>query len=167
MKPIRIVSVFAAALLLTAVCGDGSAPADAAQRPGRVCPDPSRPCPGFKPHDLSFVLPRDGTARPDDRSEPFFAVILRSGPRCSIADEQRRAAQLLFPRNKVFSQRFECDDDVENNITYTNVNASAGFLAVHAGATRESADALLARVRATRRFPGANLRRMQVIRVHP
>jgi hypothetical protein len=163
MKPIRVLSIAASALFLAAARGDG------AQRPGTVCPDPARPCPGFRPHDLSFVLPRDGTARADDRSEPFFAVILRSGPRCSVAEEERRAAQLLFPRRKVFSQRFECDDDVENNITYTNVSASAAFLAVHAGATRAGADAdaVLARVRATRRFPGANLRRMQVVRVHP
>jgi hypothetical protein len=167
MKPIRVLSFAASALLPIAMCGDGPAPADAAQRPGAVCPDPARPSPGFAPHDLSFVLPRDETARADDRSDPFFAVILRSGPRCSISEEQRRAAQLLFARNKVFSQRFECDDDVENDITYTNVSASAVFLAVHAGGTRATADALLARVRATRRFPGANLRRMQVVRVHP
>jgi len=161
MKPIRVLTIAASALLLATARGDG------AQRPGAVCPDPARPCPGFRPHDLSFVLPRDAAARADDRSEPFFAVILRSGPRCSIAEEQRRAAQLLFPRNKVFSQRFECDGDVENNITYTSVSASAAFLALHAGSTRAAADAALARVRATRRFPGANLRRMQVVRVHP
>ncbi len=89
MKPIRVVSAFASALLLAAARGDGAQPA------GTVCPDPARPCPGFKAHDLSFVLPRGGTARAEDRSHPFFAVLLRSGPRCSITEEQRRAAQLL------------------------------------------------------------------------
>lgn len=135
--------------------------------PGRVCPDPAHPCAGFRPHDLSFVLPAGGAARAEDRSAPFYAVVLRSAPRCALGERERRAAQALFPRNKVFATRFECDGDVENNVTYTGVDARHGFLAVYAGDTRAAADAALARVRATGRFPGANLRRMQVVRVHP
>ena len=135
--------------------------------PGRVCPDPARPCAGFRAHDLSFALPAGGAARAEDRSAPFYAVVLRSGPQCSIGERERTRAQALFPRSKVFATRFECDGDVENNVTYTGVDARHGFLAVYAGATRARADSALARVRATGRFPGANLRRMQVVRVHP
>lgn len=169
MKPIRLLLVLAFSLLLLGMRGESRALAveSASQPAGRVCPDPARPCPGFREHDLSFVLPRGETARDEARSEPYFAVILRSGPRCSITERERRAAQALFPRNKVFSQRFECDDDVGNNVTYTSVNPAVGFLAVYAGGTRERANAFLATVRATGRFPGANLRRMQVVYVYP
>jgi hypothetical protein len=94
-------------------------------------------------------------------------VILRSGPRCTVGEPERLAAQARFPGRKVFATRFECDDGVENNVTYTGVDARYGFLAVYAGATRAQADATLALVRATARFPGANLRMMRVVRVHP
>jgi hypothetical protein len=139
----------------------------ASQRPGRVCPDPAHPCAGFRAHDLSFVLPRGGVARAEARSDSFYAVILRSAPRCSIPERDRVAAQRLFPARKVFSQRFECDDDEENNVSYTGVNASRAFLAVHAGATRREAAATLSAVARTGRFPGANLRRMQVVYSYP
>ena len=139
----------------------------ASQRTGSLCPDPAHPCAGFRAHDLSFVLPRDGVARAEVRSDLFYAVILRSGPRCSIPERDRAAVQRLFPRRKVFSHRFECDDDVENNVTYTAVNPSLAFLAVYAGRTREQAGATLAAVTRSGRFPGANLRRMQVVFVYP
>lgn len=155
---LRVVCALAAAALLS-----GAAPT---QREGAVCANPARPCTGFQAHDLSFVLPRGEAARAEARSQPFFAVILRSGPRCSIPEADRRAAQTRL-RNKVFSQRFECDGDVENNVTYTGVAANTAFLAVYAGRTRAEAVAYLERVRATGRFPGANLRRMQVVYVYP
>ncbi|SOD03437.1 hypothetical protein SAMN05216486_11325 [bacterium JGI 053] len=139
----------------------------ASQRPGRVCPDPAHPCAGFRAHDLSFVLPTGGVARAEARSDSFYAVILRSAPRCSIPERDRVAAQRLFPARKVFSQRFECDGDIENNVSYTGVNASHAFLAVHAGATRSQGEATLAAVNRTHRFPGANLRRMQVVYNYP
>lgn len=138
----------------------------AGRAPGRVCPDPARPCPGFKAHDLSFALPAAGAARAEDRSAPFYAVILRTVPRCAVGERERLAAQAQFPGRKVFATRFECDEDAENNVTYTGVDARYGFLAVYAGDSRAQADSALARVRATGRFPGANLRRMRVVRVH-
>lgn len=152
-------AALAAALLVAGLAG-------AAQRTGRVCGDPARPCPGFRAHDLSFVVPADG-ARAEDRSLPFYAVILRSGPRCSIAERHRVAAQAVFPRRKVFSGRFECDGDAENNVRYTGVDARHAFLAVYAGDTPAAARRILAEVSAAGRFPGANLRRMQAVRVHP
>ncbi|HEV7588551.1 MAG TPA: hypothetical protein VGO40_10585 [Longimicrobium sp.] len=139
----------------------------ASQRTGRVCPNPAHPCAGFRAHDLSFVLPTDGVARAEARSDSLYAVILRSAPRCSIPERDRVAAQRLFPGRKVFSQRFECDDDIENNVSYTGVNPSRAFLAVYAGATRPQADATLAAVARTHRFPGANVRRMQVVFNYP
>jgi len=132
-----------------------------------VCADPAKPCAGFKPHDLSFALPRDGVPRAEVRSAPFFAVILVSGAPCRVTERERAEAQALFPEAKVFSARFECDGDVENNVTYTNVDPKAGFLAVHAGSDRAAADAMLARVKATGRFQGANVRRMEAVFVYP
>ncbi|HYJ80051.1 MAG TPA: hypothetical protein VEW03_10640 [Longimicrobiaceae bacterium] len=102
-------------------------------------------------------------ARDEFRSVPFYAVILRTAAPCAISERERLAAQARFPRSKVFAGRFQCDDDIENNVSYTNVNARYGFMAVYAGATREQAAAFLRRVQATRRFPGANLRRMQAV----
>jgi hypothetical protein len=157
-------ALLAAAVLLA---GTSAAAAAGIQRAGRVCPDPAHPCAGFGPHDLSFVLPRGGTARAQARSDGFYAVILRSGTACSIPEADRVAAQALFPGRKVFSQRFECDGDVENNVTYTNVAANRAFLAVYAGATRRQGAATLATVQRTGRFPGANPRQMRVVYVYP
>ena len=131
-----------------------------------ICGDPGRPCPGFRDHDLSFTRSSVPMARDEERSPPFFAVILVSGERCTIPEAERRRVQALFPSRKVFSMRFECDGDVENNVTYTNVDAKRAFLAVHAGATRAEADPVLAEARA-RGFKDANLRRMQAVLVHP
>jgi hypothetical protein len=68
---------------------------------------------------------------------------------------------------KVFSTRFGCDDDHENNVTYTNIDPKAGFIAVYAGADRKAGQQALERVKALGRFPGANLRQMQVVFVYP
>ncbi len=155
------------ATLCIALALAGPAAGQAGTVPGRPCPDPARPCAGFQPHDLSFVLPADGAARAEDRSATFYAVILRTARRCAVGERERLAAQGLFPGRKVFATRWECEGDAENNVTYTGVDARYGFLAVYAGDTRARADAALARVKATGRFPGANLRRMQVVRVHP
>lgn len=120
---------------------------------------------GFKPHQLPFALPRDGVARAEHRSPPFHAVILRTAAKCSISEDERLEAQRLFPSNKVFSTRFGCED--EETITYGNVDPQWGFLAVHAGAGMAEARKLLERVKATGKFPGANIRRMEAVLVYP
>jgi hypothetical protein len=141
--------------------------AAATAAPPTVCADPAKPCDGFRANDLSFALPRDGVARGEVRSASFYAVVLVSGKRCSLTEAQRLEAQAMFPGSKVFSARFGCDDDPENNVSYTNVDPEAGFLAVHAGADRPAAQAMLERVKASGRFPGANIRRMQAVFVYP
>ncbi len=143
----------------------GAAHAQATQP--RVCPDPAKPCAGFKANDLSFPLPDDGKARAEARSAPFFAVILRAAERCKLTPGQAKEVQSLFPRNKVFYTRFECDDDPENNVSYTNSNPKFGFLAVYAGNERAAAEEFLEQVNALGLFPGANLRRMQAVFVYP
>jgi hypothetical protein len=168
VRSIHIACIAAGLVLLSTARADPAASAERAfQRVARICPEPEHPCAGFRPHDLSFVLPRGGTARAEARSDGFYAVILRSGPACSIPEAQRAAAQALFPGRKVFSHRFECDGDVENNVSYTNIAPGTAFLAVYAGATRQQASATLARVARTGRFPGANLRQMRVVYTYP
>ena len=131
-----------------------------------VCPDPAAPCPGFKPHDLSFARPTDGLAKAEERSRPFFAVIVASAGACAIPETERLRIQAVFAQRKVFSSRFECDGDVENNVRYTNVRENAAFVAIHAGSTREEAAKVLAEAK-SKGFPGANIREMQVVLVHP
>lgn len=134
---------------------------------GKVRPDPSLACVGFKPHELCFDTPKDEIARAEYHSEPFYAVILKTAERCSLTEKERLETQALFPRNKVFSMRFECGEESEENISYTNVSGKHAFLAIHAGEKEADATRLLHDVQATGRFPGANIRKMQAVLVYP
>lgn len=153
---------FFIAIILSLV---GTASADTQ---GKVQPNPASRCSdGFKRHELCFETPKDGVARAEYFSEPFYAVILKTAERCTISEAERLQAQELFPQNKVFSMRFYCDENIEENISYTNVNDKFGFLAVYAGRTLNEANARLAEVKTTVRFPGANIRKMQARLVYP
>ena len=136
---------------------------------GKVRPDPANSCneQGFKPHELCFETPKDEIARAEYLSEPFYAVILKTTEPCTITEDERLQAQRLFPRGKVFSMRFYCDENIEENISYTNVNDKFGFLAVYAGQTMKEAKARLEEVKATGKFHGANIRKMQARFVFP
>ena len=131
---------------------------------GEVCPDPAAPCLGverFRDHELSFRLhSKFDFDRGQDRSAPFYALILKSGELCKIPEAERVAIQALFPSRKVFLHRHFCEDFADK-VTYSNVNRKAGFIAVYAGKTEAEARQFLAEVKD--RFAGANLRRMQVI----
>ena len=136
---------------------------------GKVQSDPAAPCSNgdFKPHELCFETPRDGVARAEYLSEPFYAVILKTTEPCTITEDERVQTQKLFARHKVFSMRFYCDENIEENISYTNVNDKFGFIAVFAGRSLKEAKARLAEVNATGKFPGANIRKMQAKLVYP
>ena len=84
-----------------------------------------------------------------------------------MKEKERAEIQALFPSNKVFAPLTSCDDDPEDTIFYTNVNAKVGFIAVYAGDSQEQAQQFLATVKQTGRFPGANLRRMQAVLGYP
>ena len=131
-----------------------------------VCPDPEHPCAGFRDHDLSFDRARDGKAGAEERSAPFFAVVLKSAQRCALGEDDRRAAQALFPKKKVFVMRFECDGDVENNVRYAGADAEHAFIAVYAGKFRSVAEETLA-VAKLAGFADADIRRMQVLVASP
>ena len=132
---------------------------------GKVCPDPDRPCDGFKANELSFAItPPFKFDRGRDRSQPFYAVILKSGPLCGIDDRERIQAQQQFPGAKVFVHRHLCED-FGDKVTYSNVNAKSGFVAVYAGETEADAKGMVARAVAAG-YKDANFRRMEVIVVY-
>ena len=128
-----------------------------------VCGDPTVHCRTdvkFEPHDLPFRLPQSAVIW---ESEMFYAVILKSvksDTDCSVhvPEDERLEAQALFPRNKVFADR--CDEP--GTIYYTNTDPNYNFMAVYAGATRAEAQRMLDKVKASGRYPTANLRRMRV-----
>ncbi|HLL77290.1 MAG TPA: hypothetical protein VK421_18695 [Pyrinomonadaceae bacterium] len=134
------------------------------ERPSRICHDPTVACrtsTEFLPHDLRFELPPRAVIW---ETQEFYAVILKSVRArddldCDtfVPEDERLAAQELFPRRKVFTSR--CNEPV--SVYYTNAAPGQRFMAVYAGATRAEAEKILAAVRATGKFPGANLRRMR------
>ncbi len=132
---------------------------------GKVCPDPNRPCDGFKVNELSFSIAQPFKFdRGRDRSQPFYAVLLKSGPLCGINDSERMAAQKQFPAAKVFVHRHMCED-FGDKVTYSGINAKSGFVAVYAGETEAAARAVLAQAKAAG-YADANLRRIEVIVVY-
>lgn len=139
---------------------------DAKAQAKKICSDPAHSCGDFKPNELSFKITKKfNFDRQEDRSVPFYAIILKSGDLCGITEEERTKAQELFPANKVFVHRYFCED-FNDNVTYTNTNRKHGFIAVYAGETLAAARKFLKTVEATRQFPNANIRRMQVVLVY-
>ena len=141
-----------------------------AQRRGRprfaaVCGDPTVRCRTtveFQPHQLPFAVPPNGVIW---ETEHFYAVILKSvrdetrGADCNvfIPEPERVEAQALFPRHKVFASRCQEPGD----LFYLGVAEDSQFMAVYAGRTRAEGQAMLAKVKATGKYPGANLRRLR------
>jgi hypothetical protein len=130
--------------------------------PAKVCFDPSAPCPTsmpFEPNDLKFRLPKNAVIYD---SEEFYAVVLKTMPvtdtDCEkfVTEPERKAAQKLFPKRKVFTSR--CADTL--GVYYSAVAPTERIMALYAGATREEAARTLEEVRGTGKFPDAKLRRM-------
>jgi hypothetical protein len=135
----------------------------AAQQRGEVCADPTQKCQTFatfEPYDLPFRIKENSVIW---ESEFFYAVILKSiraaDGNCEqfIPENERLSAQALFPRRKVFASR--CAEPA--SLFYTNTGDNHRFMAVYAGATRAEAARVLETVKATGKFPGANIRRMR------
>ena len=128
-----------------------------------VCGNPNAACKTtvtFQPHDLPVRLPANAVIYD---TELFYAIILKSvsapNDECEIfvPESERLAAQVLFPNNKVFSSRCVTPGD----LSYTNTSDKAHFMAAYAGPTLADANRMLAEVKATGKFPGANIRRMR------
>jgi hypothetical protein len=151
-------------IVAVAVCALSFTVSGRAQRGrGQICGDPAMHCGTaneFQPYDLSFRIPRNAVIW---ESEMFYAIILqsvnaKSNCETHVSETERLAAQSLFPRNKVFADR--CPEP--GTLFYTGTNSDYRFMAVYAGKTRAEASRMLARVRATGKYPSANLRQMRV-----
>lgn len=149
----------------TAVPAAAPAAGQRGRRPryATVCGNPNVPCRTevtFQPHDLPFRLAQNAVIW---ESELFYAVMLKSVPaidyNCDlfIPESDRLSAQALFPDHKVFASR--CVEPGE--LFYTNTRANNRIMAVYAGKTLAEANRVLAAVKATGKFPGANVRRMR------
>ena len=162
--------VLSALALGDIAAGQSHASRQRAQR-ASICGNPMLACKTtatFPPNDLPFRVPKDAVIID---TVPFYAIILKSvdAPDYScdvfIAESDRLAAQALFPDHKVFTSR--CVDP--ENLFYQDLNArkiaflseKSRIMAVYAGASLAEAKRFLETVRATGKFPGANLRRMR------
>lgn len=166
MKSEFLCRVLIICALVCAASGSDQASAQQQRRKSqraKVCFDPTARCKTsavFQSYDLPFRLPQNAVIY---ETETFYAIILKSvrNPRydCNVfvSEEERLEAQALFPNHKVFTSR--CAE--AGSLFYTGVADKTEIMAVYAGATRAEANTMLARVKATGRFPGANLRRMR------
>ena len=130
-----------------------------------VCGNPNVTCTSqatFEPYDLPFRMPANAVIYD---TELFYAIILRSvnvpRDRCDnfVPEPERLAAQILFPDHKVFTSR--CAEP--GRLSYSNTSSKVNFMAVYAGPTTADANRMLKAVKATGKFPGANLRRMRAV----
>lgn len=131
---------------------------------GKIYSDPEYKDPAFKAHELPFQIPE---IIGESKSVPFYALILKTYPKCSIKDTERLAAQRLFPKQKVFYERNCSDDNYEDMISYTSVDYNYDFLAVYAGSTLNEAKKLSAQIKKMNHYPGYNIRKMQVLHSIP
>lgn len=123
---------------------------------------PCRTTVHFSPYDLPFRVPANALIW---ETEPFYAVILKSVrvnadiDDCDrfVPEAERLEAQRLFPKRKVFASR--CAEPGE--IYYAGVAENQRFMAVYAGRTRVEAERMLAVVKATGKYAGANIRRLR------
>jgi hypothetical protein len=163
------------AFLVVAVLGSCLLSATAQRRRATshapICGNPKIQCrttATFQPNDLPFQVPKNSVIVD---TVPFYAIILQSmsvaNDNCDvfIPERDRLNAQDLFPEHKVFSSR--CTDP--ENLFYLdlssrrsrNLSETHRIMAVYAGTTLAEANRMLAAVKATGKFPGANVRRMR------
>lgn len=131
---------------------------------GKIYSNPNYKNPSFKAYELPFQIPE---IIGESKSVPFYALILKTYPKCSIKDAERIKAQALFPKQKVFYERNCPDDDYEDMIFYTSVDYNYDFLAVYAGSTLTEAKKLAAQIKKAGHYPGHNIRKMQVLHSIP
>ena len=164
MKSMKSIFVSIAMLLLLSIAVFAQSHAKVKRASAAaICGNPKVACKTsvtFQPHDLPFRVPANAVILD---TEPFYVVILKSLPAnnggCDvfIPEPERLAAQVLFSDHKVFTSR--CTDPGE--LFYTNVDEKQRMMAVYAGTTLAEAKRMFAAVKATGKFPGANIRRIR------
>jgi hypothetical protein len=170
MKQARLLFILGTSVIelvtLSALSGSAAAGQSHARQRARkasICGNPLIACkttPTFEPHDLPFRVPANSVIFD---TELFYAIVLKSVAadegdcHVFVPEAERLQAQALFPDRKVFTSRCA---DVEN-LFYTNVNPKFRIMAVYGGTALAEAKRVLEAVKATGKFPGANLRRMR------
>jgi hypothetical protein len=159
----RIVLLGVAGLLVHASVAAGQSHVNRRRaRKGIICGNPKVACKTtvtFEPNDLPFQVPKNAVILD---TELFYAIILKSldskEEDCAVfvPETERLTAQSLFPDNKVFTSR--CADP--GSLFYTNVNPNFRIMAVYGGKTLADAKRMQNAVKATGKYPGANIRRM-------
>ena len=158
-----LVGGFAVVMVVSLVALNASAQRRRPARHASICGNPKLPCKTiatFQPNDLPFRIPENAVIFD---TELFYAVILKSVGRsendCNVfvSEAERLRTQALFPERKVFASRCA---DIET-LFYTNTSSKRRFMAVYAGSTAAEANRVLQAVKATGKFPGADLRRMR------
>ena len=166
----RLACGFAAVTVLTFIGASTTGQRRRATTRAAICGNPRIPCQTivtFQPNDLPFRVPKNAVIVD---TVPFYAIILQSmasNDSCDvfIPERDRLAAQALFPDHKVFSSR--CADP--ENLFYLdlssrqtrNLGETHRIMAVYAGTAIAEARKMLAVVKATGKFPSANIRRMR------
>ena len=162
---IAVIVLITTMVVLSFLAGSISAQQRRPVKHASICGDPTAACKTsatFQPYDLPFRLPANAVIYDTDL---FYAVVLKSvsvpADNCDIfvPESERLAAQALFTNHKVFSSR--CAEP--GGLSYTNTSSKAQFMAVYAGMTLAEANRMLALVKATGKFPGANIRRMRAL----
>jgi len=167
----RLACGFAAVTVVTFIGGSTPGQRRRSTTRAAICGNPKISCQTiatFQPNDLPFRVPKNAVIVD---TVPFYAIILQSmsvsSDNCDvfIPERDRLLAQALFPDHKVFSSR--CADP--ENLFYLdlssgqtrNLSETHRIMAVYAGTTIAEAQKMLAAVKATGKFSGANVRRMR------
>ncbi|MDQ2855638.1 MAG: hypothetical protein M3R68_04860 [Acidobacteriota bacterium] len=163
LRPSAFFLAFAVASALNYTASGQSHVAGKRARRASVCGNPLVACKTrdtFKPNDLPFRMPANSVIFD---TELFYAIVLKSvsvsDDNCDvfIPETERLRTQALFPDHKVFTSR--CADP--ENLFYTNVSDKHRIMAVYAGTKLAEAKRFLDTVKATGKFPGANIRPMR------
>jgi hypothetical protein len=156
---VLLVGVAALSLFTVTISAQRRKPA----KHGTICGNPTIKCrtsATFPENDLPFQIPSNANIYDTDL---FYAIILKSvnvaADNCErfVPEGERLAAQAIFPDHKVFSSR--CADP--GGLFYTNTSSKTRFMAVYAGMSLTDANKMLAAVKASGKYPGANIRRMR------
>src|SRR6266404_8134426 len=166
----RLACGFAAVTVVTLIGGSTPGQRRRSTTHAAICGNPRISCrtiATFQPNDLPFRVPKNAVIVD---TVTFYAIILQSiasNDSCDvfIPERDRLAAQAFFPDHKVFSSR--CADP--ENLFYLdlssrqtrNLSETHRIMAVYAGTTIAEVQKMLAAVKATGKFPSANIRRMR------
>lgn len=122
------------------------------------------PAPDCGLNDICFESIAGDPTGETEFSRYFYVVVLKTTERCGVTEPERQKAKKLFPKNKAFSVKPECEEELSNNAGYEGIGEPGfGYVAVYAGQTKAEGQKFLQTVKAAKKYPGANLRKTRLI----